>query len=105
MTPSLQTPPLPAPIQRAEVRGLLPSLDDQIDLAELVGFDPGPERVLGLDSDVHAAETPRDAVGGADVVVTAGPIVDDPSSPLTPDGLGNGPWLLVPIDFKEGADS
>jgi ornithine cyclodeaminase/alanine dehydrogenase len=67
--------------------------------AELVAFDPVPERVAGLGRDVLAADTPREAVDGADVVVTAGPIVEDPRSPLTPDWLGTGPWLLLPIDF------
>jgi hypothetical protein len=32
-------------------------------------------------------------------VVTAGPIVRDPTSPLVPEWLGEGPWLLLPLDF------
>jgi ornithine cyclodeaminase/alanine dehydrogenase-like protein (mu-crystallin family) len=67
--------------------------------AELVAFDPVPERVLELGSDVLAADAPREAVDGAEVVVTAGPIVENPVSPLTPDWLGTGPRLLLPIDF------
>jgi hypothetical protein len=38
-------------------------------------------------------------VAGAQVVVTAGPIVRDPKSPLVPEWLGEGSWLLLPLDF------
>jgi ornithine cyclodeaminase/alanine dehydrogenase len=41
---------------------------------------------------------PRSAVAGADVVITAGPIVDSPDPPLRTDWLGER-WLLLPIDF------
>ncbi|MGH3015548.1 MAG: hypothetical protein ACRDNN_11430, partial [Gaiellaceae bacterium] len=40
----------------------------------------------------------EDAVAGADVVVTAGPIVENPSPPLRPEHLGER-WLALPIDF------
>jgi hypothetical protein len=38
-------------------------------------------------------------VATADVVLTAGPIVDDPASPLVADWLRSKSWLLLPIDF------
>jgi alanine dehydrogenase len=61
-------------------------------------YDPHPERIAQLEGRVAAAATPEEAVDGADVVVTAGPIVDDPDSPLAPDWLGER-WLALPIDF------
>jgi alanine dehydrogenase len=61
-------------------------------------YDPDPERIAALPGLVHAAPGPREAVEGADVVITAGPIVEEPASPLTPDWLGDR-WLALPIDF------
>jgi ornithine cyclodeaminase/alanine dehydrogenase len=61
-------------------------------------YDPHPERIERLDGDVEAFAEPADAVAGADVVVTAGPIVEKPESPLGPDWLGER-WLALPIDF------
>jgi ornithine cyclodeaminase/alanine dehydrogenase len=60
-------------------------------------WDPHPERVAAL-GDVIAAAAPREAVDDAEVVVTAGPIVENPESPLGPDWLG-GRVLGLPIDF------
>jgi len=60
-------------------------------------WDPHPERVVAL-GDVIAAAAPREAVDDAEVVVTAGPIVENPESPLGPDWLG-GRVLGLPIDF------
>jgi ornithine cyclodeaminase/alanine dehydrogenase-like protein (mu-crystallin family) len=60
-------------------------------------WDPHPERVAAL-GDVTAAAGPREAVGDAEVIVTAGPIVESPESPLGPDWLG-GRVLGLPIDF------
>jgi len=57
---------------------------------EIATYDVREER--------STTESPRAAVEGADVVVTAGPIVDEPWSPLTPDWLGER-WLCLPIDF------
>jgi ornithine cyclodeaminase/alanine dehydrogenase len=57
---------------------------------EVETFDPRPEASTTAD--------PRAAVEGADVVITAGPIVDAPDPPLTTDWLGER-WLLLPIDF------
>jgi ornithine cyclodeaminase/alanine dehydrogenase len=67
--------------------------------AAIVGYDPVAERVAALGADVQVAATPREAVEAADLVVTAGPIVSEPESPLTPDWLGERPWLLLPLDF------
>jgi ornithine cyclodeaminase/alanine dehydrogenase-like protein (mu-crystallin family) len=61
-------------------------------------YDPHPERIERLDGDVEAFEEPASAVEGAEVVVTAGPIVEEPDSPLGSDWLGER-WLSLPIDF------
>jgi ornithine cyclodeaminase/alanine dehydrogenase-like protein (mu-crystallin family) len=66
---------------------------------EITGFDPVPGRVETLGGDVRVAESAAEAVAGAEVIVTAGPIVERPSSPLTPAWLGEQWWLLLPIDF------
>jgi hypothetical protein len=39
------------------------------------------------------------AVTDADIVISAGPIVDNPTSPLQPGWLTPNSWLLLPIDF------
>ncbi len=61
-------------------------------------WDPHPERVESLGDGVVAVAGPREAVEAADVVVTAGPIVEEPDSPLTPDWLAERS-LGLPIDF------
>jgi alanine dehydrogenase len=66
--------------------------------ARIQAYDPHPERIENLDGDVSAFADPADAVSGADVVVTAGPIVEEPDSPLGPEWLGDR-WLALPIDF------
>ena len=66
--------------------------------ARIRAYDPHPERVAQLDGQVEAAASPAEAVAAAEVVVTAGPIVDEPESPLGPDWLGER-WLGLPIDF------
>ena len=66
---------------------------------EIAAYDPVPGRVARLGDGVHAAATAREAVEGADVVVSAGPIVAQSPSPLTSSWLGDRPWLLLPIDF------
>jgi ornithine cyclodeaminase/alanine dehydrogenase-like protein (mu-crystallin family) len=57
---------------------------------EVATFDP--RRELSTEDDARAA------VKGADVVVTAGPIVEAPDPQLTTAWLGER-WLLLPIDF------
>jgi ornithine cyclodeaminase/alanine dehydrogenase len=62
------------------------------------GWDPHRERISSLGDNVEAAPGPREAVRAADVVVTAGPIVESPDSPLTSDWLEESS-LGLPIDF------
>lgn len=61
-------------------------------------YDPHPERIERLGEPVEAAAGWEEALDGADVVVTAGPIVEDPSPPIGPEHLGER-WLALPIDF------
>jgi alanine dehydrogenase len=65
---------------------------------EVAAWDPHPERVADLGDGVTGAGDPREAVAGAEVVVTAGPIVESPESPLGPGWLGER-VLGLPIDF------
>jgi alanine dehydrogenase len=62
------------------------------------GWDPHPERIASLGRRVDEAPGPREAVQGAEIVITAGPIVEDPESPLAPDWLEERS-LGLPIDF------
>jgi ornithine cyclodeaminase/alanine dehydrogenase-like protein (mu-crystallin family) len=64
---------------------------------ELHVFDPIDERARALEGAVVHAR-PRDAVSVSDVVVTTGPIVDDPESPLALEWLKD-PSLTLPVDF------
>jgi alanine dehydrogenase len=66
--------------------------------ATIQAYDPHPERIAQLEGHVEPADEPRAAVEGADVVVSAGPIVEQPESPLGRDWLGDR-WLALPIDF------
>jgi len=61
-------------------------------------YDPNAERVQRLGEDVQAAPGELEAVAGAEVVVTAAPIVSEPDPPIGPDSLGER-WLVLPIDF------
>jgi alanine dehydrogenase len=61
-------------------------------------FDPHPERIAQLDGQVDAAAGAREAVADADVVVTAGPIVEAPEPPITSEWLGK-TFVALPIDF------
>ena len=65
--------------------------------ASIHAWDPHPERIAAL-KDATAAAGPREAVEDAEVVVTAGPIVESPESPLGPEWLG-ARVLGLPIDF------
>jgi alanine dehydrogenase len=64
----------------------------------IAAYDPVEERARALPGPVEVAADPREALQGAEVVVTAGPIVDDPDPPITPNWLGER-WLALPIDF------
>ncbi|MBD0291081.1 MAG: ornithine cyclodeaminase family protein [Thermoleophilia bacterium] len=65
---------------------------------EIRAFDPHRDRLAALGSRVRPAESEREAVAGAEVVVTAAPIVREPDPPLGPEELGER-WLVLPIDF------
>ncbi len=60
-------------------------------------YDPHPERITSL-GDVEAAGSPADAAEGAQVVITAAPIVNDPKPQIGLGALGEA-WLVLPIDF------
>ncbi len=64
--------------------------------AEVAAYDVDPARLDG--AAVTACSTPRDAVEGAGVVITAGPIVDDPRPVVERGWLGERA-LVLPIDF------
>jgi alanine dehydrogenase len=61
-------------------------------------YDPHPERIGQLEGPIDAAAGPRNAVTGAQVVVSAGPIVEEPDPPITGEWLGDA-VLALPIDF------
>jgi ornithine cyclodeaminase/alanine dehydrogenase len=61
-------------------------------------YDPHPERIEQLEGPVDAANGPRKAVAGAEVVVSAGPIVEEPDPPITSEWLDEAA-LALPIDF------
>ena len=65
---------------------------------EIRAWDPHPERIARLGDLVEPAAGWEEALAGAEVVVTAGPIVEAPPSPLRPEQLGER-WLALPIDF------
>lgn len=74
--------------------------------AAISAFDPHPERIASLGDGVIAAAGAREAVDGAEVVVTAGPIVEDPTSPLGADWLAERSLgLPIDFDFYFGADA
>jgi ornithine cyclodeaminase/alanine dehydrogenase len=66
--------------------------------AHVRAYDPHPERIETLEGNVTAYSEADGAVEGAEVIVTAGPIVEDPDSPLGAAWLGER-WLGLPIDF------
>jgi alanine dehydrogenase len=74
---------------------VLTALNDGVEIA---AWDPHPERIESLGAGVAPAPGALEAVDGAEVVVTAGPIVEKPESPLGPDWLADR-VLGLPIDF------
>jgi ornithine cyclodeaminase/alanine dehydrogenase len=66
--------------------------------SEIRGYDVVPERAAGLCDGVVVMDDVRATVAGTDVVVTAGPIVVDPPSPLDASWVEDD-VLLLPIDF------
>jgi ornithine cyclodeaminase/alanine dehydrogenase len=65
---------------------------------EIRAHDPVVERAREVCAGAVVVDDPREAVAGADVVVTAGPILRDPPSPLDASWLEDD-VLLLPIDF------
>ncbi len=65
---------------------------------EIRAFDPVPERAAALCVGALVHDTPRSACDGAEVIVTAGPIVLDAPRPLDASWLAE-EQLLLPIDF------
>jgi len=63
---------------------------------DVAAYDVDPGRLDG--ADVTACATPREAVESAEVVITAGPIVDDPQPVVERGWLGDRA-LVLPIDF------
>ena len=66
--------------------------------AAVRAWDPHPERIGRLGELAEPASGGEDALAGAEVVITAGPIVEDPAPPIRPGHLGDR-WLALPIDF------
>jgi ornithine cyclodeaminase/alanine dehydrogenase len=65
---------------------------------EIRAYDPVSERAGAVCAGAIAVSGAREAVAGADLVVTAGPIVREPPSPLDESWLED-EVLLLPIDF------
>jgi alanine dehydrogenase len=59
-------------------------------------YDPHPERIEQLKGNVVACSSWEEAVDGADVIVSAGPIVDEPEPPIATLAEAS---LALPIDF------
>jgi ornithine cyclodeaminase/alanine dehydrogenase len=70
--------------------------------ARIRAYDPNPERVETL-GEVEAAASELEAVEGAEVIVTAAPIVEQPKPVVGPSALGER-WLVLPIDFDALVD-
>jgi ornithine cyclodeaminase/alanine dehydrogenase len=66
--------------------------------AAIQAYDPHPERMAMLDGAVTASANAREAVEGAEVVITTGPMPEDRHPELDVDWLGER-YLLVPVDF------
>jgi ornithine cyclodeaminase/alanine dehydrogenase len=65
----------------------------------LIGaYDLHSYRIAELDGNVEAAPSAREAVDGAEVVITAVPIADDPQPQISSEWLGDR-YLALPLDF------
>lgn len=71
--------------------------------AEIVAYDPNPERAATLRHHSTVATSAADAVVGADIVISAAPIVKEPVPSVFPDVLKT-PRLVLPIDFDAVVD-
>lgn len=61
-------------------------------------YDPTPERIAAADGALRATATPREAVEGAEVVVTTAPMADERHPEVDLDWLA-ARHLLLPVDF------
>lgn len=66
--------------------------------ATIVAYDVVPERTRSLARAVEPARSVREAVAGAEVLVTAVPIAEDPAPPIVSDWLPDR-YLALPLDF------
>ena len=66
--------------------------------ATIVGYDVSPERVAALIEGAEPAATPIEAVTGAEITISAAPIVENAEPALDAGVLGER-WLGLPIDF------
>lgn len=64
----------------------------------IIAYDPNPERADRLPGRDAVAASPADAVAGAQVVVSAAPIVKSPRPSVQP-GMLEDHCLVLPIDF------
>ena len=71
--------------------------------AHIVAYDPNPDRAEQLRHRAEVASTPAAAVDGADVVISAAPIVKEPTPAIRPDMLKDR-HLVLPIDFDAVID-
>jgi ornithine cyclodeaminase/alanine dehydrogenase-like protein (mu-crystallin family) len=66
--------------------------------ARIKAYDPKPERIAAVDGTLRPSATPREAVEGAEVVITAAPMSEERHPELDVDWLGER-YLLAPVDF------
>ena len=66
--------------------------------AIVAAYDIHPQRVHDLEGRIEPASSPRDTVDGAEVVITAVPIVEQPEPEISSEWLGDR-YLALPIDF------
>jgi alanine dehydrogenase len=66
--------------------------------ASIKAYDPNPGRVAAVNGALSPSATPRQAVEGAEVVITTAPMLDERHPELDVDWLGKR-YLVVPVDF------
>ena len=66
--------------------------------AVVAAYDVHQERIGELEGRIEAASGPREAVAGAEVVITAVPIAERPRPPIETEWLGDR-YLALPLDF------
>lgn len=73
-------------------------IDALCDGATIAAYDVDPARYATLGREVEPVDRPEDAVRGADIVITAGPIVDDPQPVIAAEHVERD-CLVLPLDF------